>query len=57
MAEPAEVIIISNANDSDVYEQDNRRIDEKIKDRRSQELIIGLCGAIGSGVKNLKILL
>ncbi len=29
MAEPAEVIIISNANDSDVYEQDNRRIDEK----------------------------
>ena len=54
MAEPAEVINISNANDSEAYEQDNRRIDEKIKDRRSQELIIGLCGAIGSGVKKLK---
>lgn len=27
---------------------------EKIKSRRSRELVIGLCGAIGSGVKSLK---
>ena len=32
----------------------NEDIQEKIQERRSQELIIGLCGAIGSGVKALK---
>ncbi len=54
MAEQAEIINFSDA-DGNVNEQDdNRNINLKIKDRRSQELIIGLCGAVGSGVKKLK---
>lgn len=54
MAEPAEVFHLSEANDSEAKKNDERQISEKIKDRRSQELIIGLCGAVGSGVKKLK---
>ncbi|EGR0697972.1 deoxycytidylate deaminase [Vibrio parahaemolyticus] len=33
---------------------DKKDIQKTIQDRRSRELIIGLCGAIGSGVKALK---
>lgn len=54
MAEPAELFKLPEANDHDIKPTDSRRIDVKIKDRRSQELIIGLCGAVGSGVKKLK---
>lgn len=56
MAEPAKANItplesntssqLSNENTSDTITQ--------IKNRRSNELVIGLCGAIGSGVRSLK---
>lgn len=36
---------------------DDKDMIEKIKARRSNEIIIGLCGAIGSGVKKLKDIL
>ena len=50
MAEPAKKLV------SDVAQSSNttRDISKEIQGRRSNELIIGLCGAIGSGVKTLK---
>lgn len=55
MVEPAPVLqILPNTLKKD-SSSDNTI--EAIKSRRSQELIIGLCGAIGSGLKNLKITL
>ncbi|MFL4182756.1 deoxycytidylate deaminase, partial [Escherichia coli] len=42
---------IESFNTSNIYNSDSIRDIEK---RNSQELIIGLCGAIGSGVKTLK---
>ena len=42
---------IESFNTSNIYNSDGIRDIEK---RNSQELIIGLCGAIGSGIKTLK---
>ena len=50
MANPASNIATINS-DTPATSAD---ITEKIKQRRSNELVIGLCGAIGSGVKSLK---
>ncbi|MGO2307080.1 anti-phage dCTP deaminase [Providencia sp.] len=41
----------------DKSSSDKRDMIEKIKARRSNEIIIGLCGAVGSGVKKLKDIL
>lgn len=41
----------SNPSSSDNFNND---IQKTIQDRRSREMVIGLCGAIGSGVKALK---
>jgi len=46
MVEPAVLQILPNTQKKD--SSDNTI--EAIKSRRSQELIIGLCGAIGSGL-------
>jgi deoxycytidylate deaminase len=55
MAEPASNITSLPSSPSSHTPSDNSTDPLKIiKDRRSQELVIGLCGAIGSGVKNLK---
>jgi deoxycytidylate deaminase len=55
MAEPASNITSLPSSTSSHTSSDNSTDPLKIiKDRRSQELVIGLCGAIGSGVKNLK---
>ncbi len=51
MAEPAKKIISLPASNQSLG--NNNSIDD-IRERRSQELIIGLCGASGSGVKTLK---
>lgn len=52
MSNAAEVINIQDSSNDN--SEDNRDTLEKIKNRRSQELIIALCGAVGSGVKRLK---
>lgn len=41
-------------SDSSKDSSSNDDIQKKIQERRSRELVIGLCGAIGSGVKALK---
>lgn len=51
MASAAPVII--PLVDTSTSAKDGKEPLEKIIQRRSQEIIIGLCGAIGSGVKNL----
>ena len=51
MAEPAKKIISLPASNQSFG--NNNSIDD-IRERRSQELVIGLCGASGSGVKTLK---
>ncbi|ORJ52261.1 deoxycytidylate deaminase [Kluyvera intermedia] len=53
MADAAKVLDISS-NNNNIKKNDESTIEEKIKQRRSQELIIALCGAVGSGVKRLK---
>ncbi|WP_426359375.1 anti-phage dCTP deaminase [Pseudocolwellia sp. HL-MZ19] len=55
MAEPAENITQLPIENTSLSTSDNPL--NKIKQRRSQELIIGLCGAVGSGVKGLKDIL
>lgn len=55
MAEPAENITQLPVDNTSPSTSDNPL--NKIKQRRSQELIIGLCGAVGSGVKGLKDIL
>lgn len=51
MAEPAKKIISLPASNQSLG---NKNSIDDIRERRSQELIIGLCGASGSGVKTLK---
>lgn len=46
-------IPIESSNDA-MGNSDSKDMIERIKERRSQELIIGLCGAIGSGVRRLR---
>ncbi|UDJ82599.1 anti-phage dCTP deaminase [Kosakonia oryzae] len=53
MAEPAKVLSIPS-NDNFLNDSNEKTAEEKIKQRRSQELVIALCGAVGSGVKRLK---
>ncbi|MFP1923855.1 anti-phage dCTP deaminase [Lonsdalea quercina] len=55
MANPAVVIDIENANDNSTHveHEDTRDVELKIKGRHSNELVIALCGAVGSGVKRL----
>lgn len=55
MAEPAENITQLPVENTSSSTSENPLT--KIKQRRSQELIIGLCGAVGSGVKGLKDIL
>jgi deoxycytidylate deaminase len=55
MAEPAEKITTIPLENISTVHLETPLI--KIKQRRSQELIIGLCGAVGSGVKGLKDIL
>ena len=55
MAEPAENITQLPVENTSSKTSENPLT--KIKQRRSQELIIGLCGAVGSGVKGLKSIL
>jgi len=50
MAEPVKKLV-SNVTQSP---NNTRDISKEIQARRSNELIIGLCGAIGAGVKTLK---
>lgn len=56
MAHPAIVLDMINANDNSPHIEgdDTRDVELKIKSRRSNELVIALCGAVGSGVKRLK---
>lgn len=53
MAETAEVLTYPSAINEN-NSGDEVSVIEKIKQRRSQELVIALCGAVGSGVKRLK---
>lgn len=55
MGQPAKKTIqVAASNQSS---NDEKEMIDKIKARRSNEIIIGLCGAVGSGVKKLKDIL
>jgi deoxycytidylate deaminase len=54
MAEPATNITSLPSSSTSTSSNTNTDSLNVIKSRRSQELVIGLCGAIGSGVRNLK---
>ncbi|CFQ66978.1 ComE operon protein 2 [Yersinia frederiksenii] len=56
MAEPVKKMIkeLPIAANNNAVDSDATSSIEKIKERRSQELIVGICGAVGSGVKRLK---
>ncbi|EHH2420142.1 anti-phage dCTP deaminase [Vibrio parahaemolyticus] len=45
---------LESVPDSSTSDKSNKDIQDTIQERRSRELVIGLCGAIGSGVKALK---
>ncbi|WP_311747637.1 anti-phage dCTP deaminase [Proteus vulgaris] len=55
MGQPAKKIIQQPLGSKS--SNDNSNMIEKIKARRSNEIVIGLCGAVGSGVKKLKNIL
>jgi deoxycytidylate deaminase len=46
--------LVSVTSDSISNKNESPEIIKKIKNRRSKEIVIGLCGAIGSGVKQIK---
>lgn len=52
MANPA--VNITSHPSSNISSKGDQDPIKLIRERRSQELIVGLCGAVGSGVKNLK---
>ncbi|WES90494.1 anti-phage dCTP deaminase [Dickeya fangzhongdai] len=56
MANPAFVLDLKGVNDnsSSPEDEDTRDVELKIQGRHSNELVIALCGAVGSGVKRLK---
>ncbi|MBG3047915.1 deoxycytidylate deaminase [Proteus mirabilis] len=55
MGNPAKVIdITNNLSDVENFDSDFKDVESKIKERHSNELIIALCGTVGSGVRKLK---
>lgn len=54
MAKSTSATKLKSVVDTVSSDSTNEDIQKNIQDRRSQELVIGLCGAIGSGVKALK---
>lgn len=51
---PANTSVPKIVSKSPGAREDSRDIEEKIQDRRSRELIIGICGAIGAGINDLQ---
>lgn len=54
MSKSASVRKLVSAPNPSSTDNSNNDIQKTIQDRRSREMVIGLCGAIGSGVKALK---